>query len=54
MDGVLIEQVKAVAAVHEDSRDMESVDDWVEDQSYRSSMTDTGWVVLSIEGDRAS
>ena len=32
---------------------MESVDDWIEDQSCRTSMTDTGWVVLSIEGDRA-
>ena len=31
-DSVLIEQVETDAAVHEDSRKVESVNDWVEDQ----------------------
>ena len=44
----------AAATVHEDSREMESVDDWVEDQSFQPSVMDTGRVVLSIEGDQTS
>ena len=53
-DGVLIKHVKTVAAVHEDSREMESIDDWIEDQGGRTSMMDTGRVVSAIEGDRTS
>ena len=50
-DGVLVKQVKTTAATHEDSHEVEFVNDWVEDQSCRSSMLDIGWVILSIEGD---
>ena len=32
---------------------MESIDNWIEDQSCRTSVTDTGWVVLVIKSDRA-
>ena len=49
---ILIEQVQAAATVHHDSSEVKSVNDWVEDQSCRTSMMDTGRVVLAIEGDR--
>ena len=51
-DSVLINQVETVAAVHKDSSEMVSVDDWIEYQGGRTPVTDTGWVVPAIEGDR--
>ena len=33
---------------------MVSINDWVGYQGRRTSMPDTGWVVLAIEGDRTS
>ena len=32
---------------------MEPIDNWVEDQSYRTFVTDTGWVLFAIKSDRA-
>ena len=29
---ILIEQIQAAATIHEDSREMESINDWVKDQ----------------------
>ena len=49
---ILIEQVQAAAAVHEDSSEVKSVDDGVKDQCGRSAMSDTSGVVPAIEGDR--
>ena len=50
---ILIEQVQATAAVHEDSCEMKSVDDWVENQCGEAAMMDTGRMVPAIESDRA-
>ena len=49
---ILIEQVQATASIHKDSSEVKSVNDLIEDQSYRTNMTDTGRVVPAIEGDR--
>ena len=54
MNRVLINQVKTAAVIHEDSGEMEFVDDWIKDQGCRTSMTDTSRVVPAIEGDRTS
>ena len=51
-DCILIEQVEAAATVHEDSREVESINNWIEDQRDRTSMTDTGRVVSAIKSDR--
>ena len=50
----MIDQVKTTAAVHKDSTEMESMNDWIEDQGCRTFVTDTGRVVPAIEGDRTS
>ena len=54
MNSVLINHVKTVASVHKDSSEMVSVDDGIKYQGRRTSVTDTGWVVPAIEGDRTS
>ena len=48
----MIEQVKVAAAIHEDSREVESVNDWVKDQCGRTSVAVTGRMVSAIESDR--
>ena len=54
MDSVLIDQVKTVVAVDKDSSEIISVDDRIEYQGSRTSLTDTGWVIPTIKGDRTS
>ena len=49
---ILIEQVQAAATIHEDSCEMESVDDGVKDQCGRTAMTDTGRMVPAIGSDQ--
>ena len=46
------EQVQAAATIHEDSCEMESVNDGIKDQCSRTAMTDTGRMVPAIEGDQ--
>ena len=48
----MIKQFQAAAAVHKDSSEVKSVDDWVYDQCGESTMTDTSGMVPAIEGDR--
>ena len=50
---VLIKQVQAAAAVHEDSSEVKSVNDWVKNQCGESAMEDASGVVPSIKSDRA-
>ena len=52
MHCILIEQDQAAATIHEDSCEMESVDDGVKDQCGRTAMMDTGRMVPAIESDR--
>ena len=45
-------QIETAAAVHKDSREVESVNNWIEDECSRTSMMDTGLMVSAVKSDR--